>query len=110
LIIDSLGKYLVTNPSLSPENIFLDSDNEQRVLCEGSVIDIHIIDAIFGAFIESSLALEISDDLLERVRTSQDQLPPMAIGSYGQLQEWQHDYAEIEPGMCLRVPKFRFYL
>jgi hypothetical protein len=98
LIEDSSLKYLVTNPSLSPENTFLSDTNVPGVLCEGSTIDIQIIDAIFSAFILSVSELGISDDLLEVVSKSRDRLPPMLIGSFGQLQEWQYDYVEVEPG------------
>jgi hypothetical protein len=98
IIEDSSGKHLVTNPSLSPENTFLTESGSKGVLCEGSTIDIQIIDAIFRAFIESVSALRISDDLLSEVRKSRARLPPMKIGAFGQLQEWQQDYAEYEPG------------
>ena len=98
LIKDSSGQYLVTSPSLSPENTFMSEEGTRGVLCEGATIDIQIIDAIFGAFIDSVLELERSDELLEKVKRYRSQLPPMSIGSFGQLQEWQHDYKEVELG------------
>jgi hypothetical protein len=98
LIEDSTGQYLVTNPSLSPENTFLDGNKAKGVLCEGSTIDIQIIDAVFGAFIGSCAELEVIDELLPVVEKSRERLPPMAIGSFGQLQEWRKDYTEFEPG------------
>ena len=98
LIKDSTGKYFVTNPSLSPENTFLSEAGKRGVLCEGSTIDIQIVNAIFGAFIESVSELERTDDLLEKVKSYRTQLPPMKVGSFGQLQEWQRDYREVELG------------
>jgi hypothetical protein len=98
LIKDSMGRYFVTNPSLSPENTFLNEVGTRGVLCEGSTIDIQIIDAIFGAYIESVSELGKSDDLLQTVESYRAQLPPMKIGSFGQLQEWQQDYREVELG------------
>jgi hypothetical protein len=98
LIEDSSGQYLVTNPSLSPENTFLNENKTKGVLCEGSTIDIQIIDAVFGAFIESCSGLAVTDDMLPDVKKAQERLPPMSIGSFGQLQEWRQDYAEFEPG------------
>jgi hypothetical protein len=66
------------------------------VLCEGSTIDIQIIDAIFAAFIESFTELGLlDDDLVTQVKTARSRLPPMRIGSFSQLQEWQQDYAEF---------------
>ncbi|KAH7417823.1 glycoside hydrolase family 95 protein [Cadophora sp. MPI-SDFR-AT-0126] len=98
LIEDSTGNYLVTSPSLSPENTFLSESNAQGVLCEGSTIDIQIVRAVFSAFIDTVSELKISDDLLPQIVTACQRLPPMSIGSFGQLQEWQNDYKEHEPG------------
>ncbi|KAE9371429.1 glycoside hydrolase family 95 protein, partial [Stipitochalara longipes BDJ] len=98
LIEDSTGQFLVTNPSLSPENTFLDANRAKGVLCEGSTIDIQIIDAVFGAFIGSCAELDLADEILSTVAHARKRLPPMSIGSFGQLQEWRQDYAEVEPG------------
>ncbi|KUJ16611.1 uncharacterized protein LY89DRAFT_647312 [Mollisia scopiformis] len=98
LIEDATGRYLVTNPSLSPENTFIGDNHTPGVLCEGSTIDIQIIHAIFSAYIDIVADLNINDDFLTKVQQSRDRLPPMVIGSYGQLQEWSRDYAELEPG------------
>ncbi|KAG4431025.1 hypothetical protein IFR05_013483 [Cadophora sp. M221] len=98
LVEDSTGRYLITNPSLSPENTFLSETNDQGVLCEGSTIDVQIIHAVFSAFIDAVSELKLLDDLLTTVVASRERLPPMSIGSFGQLQEWQKDYKEHEPG------------
>lgn len=98
LIPDASGKYLVTSPSLSPENTFLDVNQSKGVLCEGSTIDIQIIDSIFEAFLEIVLLLEVEDELLPVVSEKRSYLPPMSIGSFGQLKEWQQDYEEFELG------------
>lgn len=98
LIEDSTEQYLVTNPSLSPENTFLDHNKAKGVLCEGSTIDIQIIGAVFSAFIKSSFELNVVDELIPIVLKTRGRLQPMAIGSFGQLQEWGQDYTEFEPG------------
>ncbi len=100
LIPDATGKYLVTSPSVSPENTYLDCNNNnvKGVLCEGSTIDIQIVHAIFTAFIDSNSELGMTDELLPQVQESRARLPPFKIGSFGQLQEWQDDHAEWEPG------------
>ncbi|KAH6718194.1 glycoside hydrolase family 95 protein [Leptodontidium sp. MPI-SDFR-AT-0119] len=98
LIEDATGRYFITNPSLSPENTFLSEKNTQGVLCEGSTIDKQIIHAVFSAFVETVSELKLSDDLLAKALDSRERLPPMSIGSFGQLQEWQKDYIEHEPG------------
>lgn len=99
LIEDTSGDYLVTCPSLSPENSFLEADKTRGTLCEGSTIDIQIITYVFQAFISACTALSLSaDDLLPSVKVSLSRLPPPKIGSFGQLQEWRTDYIEVEPG------------
>ncbi|OJJ44280.1 hypothetical protein ASPZODRAFT_153753 [Penicilliopsis zonata CBS 506.65] len=98
LIEDSSGEYLVTNPSLSPENTFYDVNGQKGVLCEGSAIDIQIVHAVLTAFINCSQVLGLENDLLPNVQKTRQRLSPMKIGSFGQLQEWAADYAEVEPG------------
>lgn len=100
LVEDASGKYLVTNPSLSPENTYLGSNGAKGVLCEGSAIDMQIISAVLSAYIEAATILNISDEEVPvaKVQSYRERLPPMSIGSLGQLQEWQHDYEEFEPG------------
>ncbi|KAL4897233.1 Six-hairpin glycosidase-like protein [Aspergillus ambiguus] len=98
LIEDATGEYLITNPSLSPENSFYDADGRPAVFCEGSTIDIQLVDAVFNAFIQSVKILNVSDDLVSCVYSARKRLPPMRIGSLGQLQEWNIDYTEVEPG------------
>ncbi|KAF9893084.1 hypothetical protein FE257_012495 [Aspergillus nanangensis] len=98
LVPDNSGEFLVTNPSLSPENSFYDEHGRPGVLCEGSTIDIQIVHAVFNAFVKSASILDCDEDLLSKVNLAKESLPPMRIGSLGQLQEWNTDYAEVEPG------------
>jgi Glycosyl hydrolase family 65, N-terminal domain len=100
LIESADGKYLVTNPSLSPENTFYTWNRESKgVLCEGSTIDIQIIQTVFSAYLESVDVLGLKQDsLITRVKETKARLPPMQIGSFGQIQEWMNDYEEVEPG------------
>ena len=36
--------------------------------------------------------------LCEQMKSAASRLPPFKIGRYGNLQEWQQDYVEVEPG------------
>ncbi|KAJ5950864.1 Alpha-L-fucosidase [Penicillium vulpinum] len=98
LIEDANGEYLVTSPSASPENSFYDHKGQKGVLCEGSTIDIQIIDAILDAFQSCAKRLGLEDTLLPTVQATKSRLPPMKISPAGYLQEWAADYAEVEPG------------
>jgi hypothetical protein len=98
LIEDSKGNYLTTNPSVSPENSFYDHEGQKGVLCEGSTIDIQMIDAILSAFESCTETFGVEDNLLPAVHNARKRLPPMKISPEGYLQEWASDYAEVEPG------------
>ncbi|KAJ5104128.1 hypothetical protein N7532_004657 [Penicillium argentinense] len=98
LVENGTGTYLTTNPSVSPENSFLDSKGQKGVLCEGSTIDIQIVDAILGVFESAMGELGLTDNLLERAGRTRARLPPMKISDSGYLQEWPIDYEEVEPG------------
>ena len=100
LVEDTTGKYLATNPSLSPENSYIDDNGTTAILCEGSTIDIQIIDALFRAVLHSATELGIphNNPFLELIRQAASRLPPMRISPHGYLQEWTKDYAEVEPG------------
>ncbi|KAJ5793662.1 Alpha-L-fucosidase [Penicillium paradoxum] len=98
LIEDANGEYLVTSPSASPENSFYYRAGQKGVLCEGSTVDIQIIDAILGAFQSCAERLGLEDSLLPAAQTTKSRLPPMQISPAGYLQEWAIDYAEVEPG------------
>ncbi|OQE28673.1 hypothetical protein PENSTE_c003G10304 [Penicillium steckii] len=98
LMEDKTGNYLLTNPSVSPENSFLDSQGQKGVLCEGSTVDIQIIDAVLGAFESVANELAVNSEITERARVSRQRLLPMKISPSGYLQEWATDYTEVEPG------------
>ncbi|KAJ5648482.1 Alpha-L-fucosidase [Penicillium lividum] len=99
LIKDSSGKYLITSPSVSPENSYYDKKGQKGVLCEGSTIDTQIIDAVLQDFELATAQLGMNDDpLLSQVRSTRSRLPPMKISTKGYLQEWAEDYDEVEPG------------
>lgn len=98
LVEDETGEYFTTNPSVSPENAFLGFQGQKGVLCEGSTIDIQIIDAILGVYEAATKDLGADNRLLKRATAKRAQLPPMKISSSGYLQEWAIDYAEVEPG------------
>jgi len=87
---------LVTNPSTSPENAYL-LNGRRAGLTYAASMDLEMIAALFDAFAEASALLDTDGDLREQVLKAKDRLPPLQIGSRGQLQEWIEDYPETEP-------------
>jgi hypothetical protein len=105
LVPSECGRYLVTNPSLSPENTFVDGQGRKGILCEGSVMDMCIVRWVFELFLWTADALALKGNLEDvqtmrsRVCDALDRLPPVQINAAGLIQEWGlQDYAEDEPG------------
>lgn len=97
LVEDSRG-YLVTGPSISPENRYRMSDGTIATLCMGPTMDIQILHALFSRAAEMSRLLNVDADFRAKVLAARNRLPPMKIGKHGQLMEWQEDYDEPDPG------------
>ena len=97
LVEDEQGR-LVTNPSHSPENAFVDEKGNEGVLCVGATMDFGIIRELFGDCIAPREVLGEDAEFRERLQRALDRLPPYQIGKHGQLQEWLTDFDEAEPG------------
>ncbi len=94
------GEYLVTCPTLSPENTYILPNGEQGVICKGASMDNQIITELLTACIEAEEILHIEPDkgISERARSVLGRIAPIRIGRYGQIMEWNEDYEEVEPG------------
>jgi alpha-L-fucosidase 2 len=97
LVEDEQGR-LVTNPSHSPENAFLDEEGREGVLCVGATMDFGIIRELFGGCLKAAEVLGEDLEFRGRVQRALDRLPAYQIGKHGQLQEWLRDFDEAEPG------------
>ncbi|KAG9512463.1 glycoside hydrolase family 95 protein, partial [Aureobasidium melanogenum] len=94
-------EYRVTNPSLSPENTFLDERNgEKGVFCRGSTADLTIISSLFEDYLNACKTLQLRPHLLREVGKAMLALPPPSIcKKTGRLQEWGiANHADAEPG------------
>ncbi|SEN71578.1 alpha-L-fucosidase 2 [Amphibacillus marinus] len=97
LIEDQQG-FLITTPSVSPENTYILPSGERGTLCEAPAMDAQIIDALFTGCIEASAILNHDHQFREKLVSLRDKLQGIQIGRYGQIQEWLVDYEEAEPG------------
>jgi len=97
-MVDDGHGHLVTGPSLSPENSFKTPDGKAHRLAMGPVMDIEIARALFTRVVQAAEILGVDADFRSKVSAARDKLPPFKIGKYGQLQEWQEDYPEQDPG------------
>ncbi|MDD6799087.1 MAG: glycoside hydrolase family 95 protein [Firmicutes bacterium] len=98
LVTDPNSGYLVTCPSNSPENTFIDKNGNKSSICSGPTMDNSIIRDLFDTTILASEKLGIDQEFAEKVREAMNKLPPLRIGKYGQIMEWNEDFDEAEPG------------
>jgi len=101
------GKWLITNPSTSPENppkgpgyrYFFDEVTAMyyfTTICAGSSIDMQILTDLFGYYCEASKVLGMDNDFAAEVAKARLRLVPPQIGADGSLQEWVDDLAQLE--------------
>jgi alpha-L-fucosidase 2 len=88
LVEDPKHKWLVTNPSLSPEN----PHPFGASICAGPMMDMQILRDLFTNCIRSAEILGIDEDFRKQVAATRERLAPDRIGSAGQLQEWLEDW------------------
>jgi alpha-L-fucosidase 2 len=95
LVEDKKTGFLVTNPSLSPEN----SHPFGSSLVAGPAMDSQILRDLFDACLRSAEILGLDDDFRAEVARTRTRLPPDRIGKAGQLQEWLEDWDMQAPAM-----------
>jgi alpha-L-fucosidase 2 len=88
LVEEPKHKWLVTCPSLSPEN-----QHPARVaVCAGPAMDSQIVHDLFTQCIEAARLLGVDAPLREQLAATRARLAPMQVGKAGQLQEWLEDW------------------
>jgi alpha-L-fucosidase 2 len=97
-LVDDGAGHLVTGPSISPENRYRLPDGSDHSLTMGPTMDIEIVRELFTRTLDAGKILGEDAGFLKQVKEAKDKLPPFAVGKHGQLQEWQRDYDEPEPG------------
>ena len=117
--------YLVTAPSISPENKFLIGTQEETermaeelvekmasadrcspnhpkisAVTRASTMDMSLLRELFSNTAKAAALLGLSaDPLPEKLEAAMKRFPPYRTGRYGQLLEWYEDYEECTPGM-----------
>ena len=96
MVIDPRNNYLVTGPSISPENSFRHQGQE---FCASMMptCDRVLAYEIFSACLQSTEILNVDASFADSLRTAISQLPPFRISTNGGEQEWFEDYEEAHP-------------
>ncbi|CAG9975538.1 unnamed protein product [Clonostachys byssicola] len=97
------SKYLVTSPSVSPENTYKLPDGSSTSMAIGPACDFQILRELFNGFIDAVATLDdspVESEFIEKIKDTLTQLPPHQISTRypGVLQEWIEDYQEAAPG------------
>lgn len=99
LIEDPRDGSLISAPSTSPENRFVNKKGESVATCLGSAMDQQVIAEVFDNYIKASKILNISNELTDKIKKQRLQLRPgFVLGEDGRILEWDREYTETEPG------------
>ena len=103
--------YLVTSPSVSPENTYRLPNGQWGSCCIGATMDNQIMRHLFTDCLEAWEALgkrapegceivgvENISELMKEIENCRSRLIPTRISESGRIMEWQADYEEVEPG------------
>jgi len=88
LVPEPRHSWLVTCPSISPEN----RHHTGVSICAGPTMDAQIIRDLFNQCAWATEILGIDKDFAAKLTAAQVRLPPMQIGKAGHLQEWLDDW------------------
>jgi alpha-L-fucosidase 2 len=91
---DPTNHWLVTNPSVSPEN----GHPGGSAVSAGPTMDLEILRDLFANTIKAAEILGVDADFQKKLAATRDRLAPLQIGSQGQLQEWLQDW-DYSPGV-----------
>lgn len=102
--VDWLAPYpldgqLVSSPSTSPENSFINAKGESVASTMGAAMDQQIIAEVFDNYIKACEILAKNPPLLAEVKEKRKNLRSgLQIGKDGRLLEWDQEYEEPEKG------------
>lgn len=96
LVPDKDG-YLVTAPSVSPENTFIDDRGKTGSVSVATTMDMSIIWDLFTNLIEASQELNSDVAFRRLIIEKRKKLFPLHIGHKGNLQEWYKDWEDTDP-------------
>lgn len=101
-ILDFLAKdpksgYLMTGPSISPENWFRTAGGEEMVASMMPACDRELAYEILSNCVQASEILNTDREFVDSLRTAIAQLPPIQLRANGAIREWFEDFEEAHP-------------
>jgi alpha-L-fucosidase 2 len=88
---------LITSPSTSPENKYINTDGYHGATFYGGTADLAMARACMEQAVAASLVLNTDADLRSKLEDALKRLHPFTIGKKGNLQEWYYDWNDEDP-------------
>lgn len=99
LVTDPRTGYLVSGPSISPENRFrIPGGQGTASMVMGPAMDHMIIRDLFQNTIQASQILDADKAFRRKLEKTLEKLTPIRTGSDGRILEWSEELEENEPG------------
>jgi alpha-L-fucosidase 2 len=98
-LIEDADGHLVTFPSTSPENTFLDADGQRQCLDAAPTMDRWIARELFGSVLDIARRTGLGDEgFTAEVQHALKRIPEPQVGPDGRLLEWSEPFREYELG------------
>jgi len=99
LVVNPKTGFLVSGPSVSPENAFkIPGGDGNASMVMGPTMDHMIIRDLLQNTIQASQVLDIDKPFRKKMENTLEKLAPVQIGSDGRIMEWTEEFEEPEPG------------
>jgi alpha-L-fucosidase 2 len=99
LVVNPKTGYLVSGPSISPENRFkIPGENATASMVMGPTMDHMIIRDLLQNTIQASTILDLDEPFRRKMQKTLEKLAPIQIGKDGRIMEWTEEFEEAEPG------------
>ena len=95
LLVEKDGA-LITSPATSPENCYINAAGYTGRTAYGTTADLAIIRECLQDANEAAKILN-DEDFSKEVEAALPLLHPYRVGAAGNLQEWYHDWADLDP-------------
>lgn len=98
LVEDPRSHWLVSGPSISPENTYVAPDGTRTGLDMGPAMTMALVRELFDHCIAAAALLDTDGEFAAVLREKRARLAPIRSGDDGRLLEWSQDFKESEPG------------
>lgn len=96
-LVEDKDGHLVTAPSTSPENEYINDDGFKGTVSVATTMDMSVIWDLFTNLIQASEHLGTDQEYRKFLIEKRARLYPLQIGKKGNLQEWYKDWEDADP-------------